>query len=43
MNEQMLVMYGYRKEEVLGLTLDSFRLGIAPYDQKGAEEKIRTA
>jgi len=42
-NEPMLAMYGYKKEEVLGLTPDAFSSSFAPYDQQGVEKKIREA
>ncbi len=42
-NEPMLAMYGYKKEDVIGLNPNAFGTGIAPYDQKAVEEKIRGA
>lgn len=40
-NQQMLTMYGYEKDEVIGLSVDYFSSGIKPYDFEGAEEKIK--
>jgi len=40
-NEPMLKMYGYKKEEVLGLNVENFSSGIAPYDQEDANKKIK--
>ncbi len=42
-NKPMLAMYGYKKEEVLGLNPNAFGTGIAPYDQKAVQEKIKGA
>jgi len=40
-NEPMLKMYGYKKEEVIGTDVENFSSGITPYDQKDANKKIK--
>ncbi len=42
-NMQTLTMFGYEKQEVLGLTVEEISSGIPPYDQKGADEKMKKA
>ena len=40
-NEPMLKMYGYKKQEVLGSNVENFSSGIAPYNQDNADGKFR--
>jgi two-component system cell cycle sensor histidine kinase/response regulator CckA len=42
-NQAMLDMYGYTKEEALKLTVDNFSAGEPPYTQNEADEKINAA
>ncbi len=42
-NARMISMYGYNKEETLGMTADQFSSGIPPYDQTNALRKIDQA
>jgi PAS domain S-box-containing protein len=39
-NDPMLTMYGYEKDEVLGRTPVDFSAGVPPYDEAGVNEKI---
>lgn len=42
-NMQTLTMFGYEKQDILGLTVEEISSGIPPYDQKGADEKMKKA
>jgi PAS domain S-box-containing protein len=42
-NDKMLSMFGYKKEEIIGMSLDQIGSGIAPYHHKSAKKNIENA